>query len=157
MIHDEGGGQVRRWISREPLLLYRMVKRDKARLLRGIQILGQMAFAAGAKEVLLPVFGSSTFKSPSELDFLTDRPPSAKRIECMAFHPLGSAKMSIDPRGGVVKPSGEAWSCDNLFIADGSVLPTSIGVNSQVPIMSMTLKIARGLRADWSTYARRGS
>ena len=155
MIHDEGGGQVRRWISREPLLLYRMSPRDKARLMRGIQIVGQMAFAAGAKEVLLPVFGSTTFKSPAELEFLTESPPSAKRIECMAFHPLGSAKMSVDSRGGVVKPTGEAWSCDNLIIADGSVLPTSIGVNSQLPVMSMALKIARGLRADWSTYARR--
>ena len=155
MVHDEGGGQVRRWISREPLLLYRMSPRDKSRLLRGIQIVGQMAFAAGAKEVLLPVFGSTTFKSAAELDFLTDNPPSGKRIECMAFHPLGSAKMSTDPRRGVVKPTGEAWSCDNLFMCDGSVLPTSIGVNSQVAVMSVALKIARGVRNDWGTYARR--
>jgi choline dehydrogenase-like flavoprotein len=155
MVHDDGGGQVRRWLSREPLITYRMSPRDKARLVRGMQIVGQMAFAAGAKEVMLPLFGAGTIKSERELDFLTERPPDARRIECMAFHPLGSAKMSADPRRGVVRPSGETWSCENLFVSDGSVLPTSIGVNSQLPVMAVAMKIARGLRADFSTYARR--
>jgi hypothetical protein len=155
MVHDDGGGQVRRWLSREPLVTYRMSKRDRGRLFRGMQIVGRMAFAAGAKEVILPLFGASTFKNERELDFLTERPPSAQRVECMAFHPLGSAKMSTDPRAGVVSEAGEAWSCENLFVADGSVLPTSIGVNSQVPVMAIAMKIARGLRANWPRYARR--
>ena len=75
----------------------------------------------------------------------------------MAFHPLGSAKMAIDRSGGVVKPTGETWDVDNLIVADGSVLPTSIGVNSQLPIMAVATKIARGLCADWSRYARRAA
>jgi choline dehydrogenase-like flavoprotein len=75
----------------------------------------------------------------------------------MVFHPLGSAKMAIDRRGGVVKPTGEAWDVDNLIVADGSVLPTSIGVNSQVPVMAVATKIARGVLADWSRYARRAA
>ncbi len=157
MIHDEGGGQVRRWISREPLLLYRMSARDRSRFFLGIQTLGKMAFAAGATEVLLPIFGTDTFKSEAELDFLTSSPPSARRVESLSFHPLGSARMSTTEHGGVVKPSGESWQVDNLFVADGSVLPTSIGVNSQLPIMTMALKIAQGLRADWSRYAHRAA
>ena len=155
MVHDDGGGRVHRWLSREPLVTYRMSARDRARMFKGIQILGTMAFRAGAREVLLPVFGSEPFKTEKELEFLTERPPSAQRVESMAFHPLGSAKMSRDPRGGVVKPTGEAWEADNLIIADGSVLPSSIGVNSQVPVMAMSLKIARGLCDDLARYARR--
>ena len=31
-------------------------------------------------------------------------------------------------------------------VADGSILPTSIGVNSQLPIMAIATKIAWGLR-----------
>ena len=146
-----------RWLSREPLVTYKMSARDRGRMFKGIQILGKMAFRAGAREVMLPVFGSEPFKTERELDFLTERPPPAARVESMAFHPLGSAKMSTHPRGGVVKPTGEAWAADNLFVADGSVLPSSIGVNSQVPVMAMALKIARGLVEDWSTYARRAS
>jgi choline dehydrogenase-like flavoprotein len=157
MIHDDGGGQVRRWISREPLLLYRMNARDRARLFLGIQTLGKMAFAAGATEVLLPIFGTETFKTVEELDFLTTSPPSARRVESLSFHPLGSAKMSVTERGGVVKPTGETWQVDNLFVVDGSVLPTSIGVNSQLAIMTMALKISHGLLSDWPRYARRAA
>ena len=53
--------------------------------------------------------------------------------------------MSKDSASGVVQPSGETWSTRNLFVADGSVLPSSIGVNSQLPVMAMALRIARGI------------
>jgi choline dehydrogenase-like flavoprotein len=155
MIHDEGGGQVRRWLSREPLVVYRMDKEDKRHLLDGMRICAQMAFEAGAREVMLPIFGMTTVKKKSELDFLDEGKLHASRIECTAFHPLGSAKMSSTPERGVVKPTGETWAVDNLFVCDGSVLPTSIGVNSQVPIMSVAMMLARGIAADFGAYARR--
>jgi choline dehydrogenase-like flavoprotein len=113
-----------------------------------------MAFAAGAKEVMAPIFGAATFKSERELDAMVESPPRGNRLECMAFHPLGSAKMSNDPRRGVVKPTGETWAVDNLIVADGSVLPTSIGVNSQLPVMGVAMMIARGICQDWGKYAR---
>jgi choline dehydrogenase-like flavoprotein len=158
MVHDDGGGQVRRWLSREPLVTYKMIRRDKDRLLRTIQILGKMAFGAGAREVLLPIFGMPTIKTPKELDFLTPGAGNklhASRIECMAFHPLGSAKMSTTREAGVVKPTGETWDIENLFVIDGSILPTSIGVNSQLPIMGVSMMLARGLIADFEHHARR--
>ena len=66
----------------------------------------------------------------------------ARRIECVAFHPLGSARMATDKRRGVVDASGETYEVRDLFVADGSILPTSIGVNSQVPIMTMATRLA---------------
>jgi choline dehydrogenase-like flavoprotein len=155
MIHDEGGGQVRRWVSREPLVLYKMIERDKRRLLKGIHILARMAFAAGAREVLLPIFGMSTVKKEADLEFLLEEKIPAAKVECTAFHPLGSAKMSLTPEGGVVKPTGETWAVENLFVCDGSVLPTSIGVNSQLPVMSISMMLARGLAEDFGIYSRR--
>jgi choline dehydrogenase-like flavoprotein len=155
MIHDEGGGRVRRWLGREPLVTYRMAPRDRPRLLRGIEIVARMGFAAGAREIAMPIFGIDTLKSERELDELMARPPAMQRIECTAYHPLGTAKMSVDARAGVVRESGETWQVDNLFVADGSVLPTSIGVNSQLPIMGVAHKIATGILDDWSRLARR--
>jgi choline dehydrogenase-like flavoprotein len=157
MVHDDGGGQVRRWLSREPLVTYRITDRDRSRVFRGIHILAQMAFAAGARKVILPIFGAPVIDKLRDVDFLVDRPPKASRVECMAFHPLGSAKMSASERWGVVKPTGEAWAVENLFVADGSVLPTSIGVNSQLPVMSVAMLVAQGLCDDWGKYARRAS
>lgn len=157
MIHDQGGGRVRRWLGREPLVTYRMAPGDAPRLLRAIEIVARMGFAAGAREIAMPIFGIDTLKSVRELDDLVAHPPHMRRVECTAYHPLGTAKMSVDPRAGVVKETGESWQVDNLFVADGSVLPTSIGVNSQLPIMSVAHKIAAGIADDWARLRRRAA
>jgi choline dehydrogenase-like flavoprotein len=157
MIHDHGGGRVRRWVGREPLVTYRMAPEDRPRLLKAIGIVARMGFAAGARELAMPVFGLDTLKSEAELEALLASPPPMSRIECTAYHPLGTAKMSADPRAGVVKETGETWQVENLYVADGSVLPTSIGVNSQLPIMAVAHKIAAGIAGDWARIARRAA
>jgi choline dehydrogenase-like flavoprotein len=151
MIHDEGGGRVRRWLSREPLVTYRMSDRDRLRMWRGIEILGDLAFAAGAREVLLPMFGVESVRSVEELRAFSRRPPPARKIECMSFHPLGTAKMSARVEDGLVRSTGESWQVGGLFVADGSVLPTSLGVNSQIPVMAVARRIARGLAETLSS------
>jgi choline dehydrogenase-like flavoprotein len=142
MVHDEGGGAVRLGLGREPVLSYRMAPRDLARLRRSITILAEMAFAGGARELYLPIFGLSPVRSVDEVRRLEQTPMDARRIECVAFHPLGSARMATDARRGVVDPSGQSYEVEGLYIADGSILPTSIGVNSQVPIMTMATRLA---------------
>jgi choline dehydrogenase-like flavoprotein len=157
MIHDEAGGRVRRWLSREPLITYRMNARDRGRLWKGIEILGEMAFAAGAREIFLPIFGAGAIRRPEDLRALVAAPPSARKVECMSFHPLGSARMSATPDRGVVKATGESWRVSNLFVVDGSVVPTSIGVNSQLPIMAIALRLARGIASKLATTTRRAA
>jgi choline dehydrogenase-like flavoprotein len=140
LIHDEGGGTVRAGTGREPILTYRMAPQDLVRLRRAMAILAEMAFAAGAREVYSPIFGHGPVRSLAEMRRLVET-VDARRIECLAFHPLGSARMSNDIRRGVVKPSGETYEVRDLYVADGSILPTSIGVNSQLPIMAMATRI----------------
>jgi choline dehydrogenase-like flavoprotein len=65
---------------------------------------------------------------------------SMQHIECMAFHPLGSARRQDSVRGG--RQNGEVFGVPGLFIADSSILPNGIGVNSQVPIMASATRIA---------------
>ncbi|AKT39411.1 GMC family oxidoreductase N-terminal domain-containing protein [Chondromyces crocatus] len=142
MIHDEGGGQVRSGLGREPMLTYEMAPRDLARLRRSITVLCEMALAAGAREVYTPVFGFQPLKNMDEARAMERASIDARRIECMSFHPLGSARVSNDARRGVVDQNGESFELPGLFVADGSILPTSIGVNSQVPIMAMTTRLA---------------
>ncbi len=156
MVHDQGGGTVHMGPSREPLLWYSMAPRDLARVRRLITVLGEISFASGAKAIYPPVFGVPGIHNVTELRRLEHEPLDARRIECMAFHPLGSARMSIDPRGGVVGPSGESHDVRGLYVADGSVLPTSVGVNSQVPILSIATKIAWRIREDTRAVASTG-
>ena len=145
MVHDQGGGRVRRLPGGRPLYTYRMAPRDKRTLLRGIRLLAETFFEAGAREVLLPIFGQRPLRSPDELRFLEEPGFSARRIECVTFHPLGSARMGRDPRASVVRETGETWDVENLYVVDGSVFPTSIGVNSQLPIMAVATRLAWGI------------
>lgn len=150
MIHDEGGGRVRPGPGREPILSYQMAPRDLARLRRSVTILSEIAFAGGAREVYPSIFGFPTITSVDDALAMERAPCDAHRIECMAFHPLGSARVANDRRRGVVDQSGECFELPGLFVADGSILPTSIGVNSQVPIMSMATRIAWRLAERFS-------
>jgi len=149
MIHDEGGGRVWRLPGGRPVFTYRMCRRDKLRMLKGIRILAETFFAAGAKEVLLPVFGVRPIRSPDELRFLEDERIPARRFECITFHPLGTARMGLDPSTSVVKPDGETHDVEGLYVIDGSVFPSSIGVNSQMPIMAVATRLAWGIRDRW--------
>ena len=157
MIHDEGGGAVRPGPGREPILSYEMAPRDLDRLRRSVTILSELALAAGAREVFTSIFGFPPITSMDEARKMERERYDAKRIECMAFHPLGSARASNDPRRGVVDQSGESFELPGLFVADGSILPTSIGVNSQVPIMSMATRIAWRLAERFPKLSARAS
>ncbi|HEV8324648.1 MAG TPA: GMC family oxidoreductase [Myxococcota bacterium] len=146
MVHDGPGGRVRRFVGREPLITYRFSPRDRARFRRGIRLLAETFFAAGARAVYLPLLGARPVKSVEELRIVDEFP--ARRIECMAFHPLGSARMARRAEDGVVNEWGEAFEVRNLVVADGSVFPSSLGVNSQIAIMSNATRITHRLREE---------
>lgn len=146
MVHDEAGGHVTTGFGREPTLVYEMAPLDLQRLKKGMRVLAEMALEAGADEVILPIFGMPAITTRKAALAVETDPIDARRIECLAFHPLGSARMANDARRGTVDVHGECFEVPGLFVADGSVLPTSIGVNSQVPIMAMATRIAWGVR-----------
>ena len=154
MIHDEGGGRVRSGPSREPLLTYAMAPGDLQRLRRSMTVLAEIALAAGAREVFTSIFGQPPITTMDQAIAMERTPYDARRIECIAFHPLGSARTANDPRRGVVDQRGECFELPGLFVADGSVLPTSIGVNSQVPIMAMATRIAWAIEERFARIAR---
>lgn len=146
IVHDDGGGRLWPSPTREPLLTYRMARRDKLRFLKGMGIVARAFLAAGATEVYLPVFGAEPVRTAAEVQRVVDSDLPMRRIESVTYHPLGSARMGVDPARSVVTPEGESHDLKGLFVADGSVLPTSIGVNSQLPIMGVAQKIAWGIR-----------
>jgi choline dehydrogenase-like flavoprotein len=62
-----------------------------------------------------------------------------------AFHPLGTARMDADPGFGVVDPSGAVHGRRGLYVADGSLFPSSIGVNPMMTVIAMAARVARGI------------
>ena len=58
------------------------------------------------------------------------------------WHLLGTARMGTDPATSVVDGSNQAHDVPNLYIVDGSSLPTSGGVNPTATIQALALRCA---------------
>lgn len=146
MVHDEGGGIVQRNpFGREPLTFYRWSQSDRHAMFLGLKEAGETFFAAGAKEIFLPILGMPGVDADAFRRIDWDRLP-VSRLECASQHPLGSCRMGPTAGSSAVDPHGQSWDVQNLYVADGSILPSSLGVNPQVTIMAMATRIAWHLR-----------
>lgn len=67
------------------------------------------------------------------------------RMQIFSAHQMSSCRMAPTPETGPTSPSGEVYECANLFVADGSVLPTSLGINPMVTIESLAHMISKSV------------
>lgn len=142
MVHDDSSGRVRPGLGREPIVTYAMSRRDKKLFRDGVKFAMRAFLEAGAHTVFNPFVGFDPIHTHEELDQIDfDAIPMA-RAQSLSYHPLGTCQMGTDPARSVVDPKGQTHELENLWIADGSILPSSVGVNAQLPIMSMTTRMA---------------
>ncbi len=57
-------------------------------------------------------------------------------------HQMGTTRMSVDPKNGVVDANQKVHGIDNLYIAGASVYPTGGGCNPTLTLLMMTLGLA---------------
>jgi choline dehydrogenase-like flavoprotein len=62
-------------------------------------------------------------------------------------HLVGGARMSAKPETGVVDADLRTWSIPNLYVVDGSVLPTQGSANPALTIMALAARAADRLAA----------
>lgn len=67
-------------------------------------------------------------------------------------HLMGTARMGDDPDASVVDADGRSWEIPNLWVCDGSLFPTTGGVNPSLTIQALACRMADRI----STLARRG-
>jgi choline dehydrogenase-like flavoprotein len=60
-------------------------------------------------------------------------------------HLVGGCRMGSDPERSVVDADHRAWEVPNLFIADGSVMPTQGSANPALTIMALASRLAERL------------
>jgi len=126
-------------------LVYFMGDGDRRRMLAGIRETARVMFAAGAVEVYTGIAGSRPIQREEDIARqVTDDIP-ARDISLYASHPMSTCRMGRDPADSVVDPDGRVWGWDNLFIADASVFPTSLGVNPQVTTMAIGLTVGEAV------------
>lgn len=149
MVEDTSRGRVR-LVGGRPVVTYRLNDHDVARLKRGLDILARVFFAAGARSFLPPVHGFDEIRDEADLDRFRHTKIRAADLELSAYHPLGTCRMGRDPARSVVGPDHQLHDCADLYVVDGSAVPSSLGVNPQVTIMTLATRAAEILAARLS-------
>ena len=147
MVEDTSRGRVRGNVT-----TYWLGDGDVARLKRGVDILAQVFFAAGAKQVMSPVAGFEVLHSVDDLTAFRRSRIAARDIDLSAYHPLGTARMGHDARSSVVDETHQVHGVPGLYVVDGSAVPSSLGVNPQMTIMAMATRAAGLLVTKLSSY-----
>ena len=65
----------------------------------------------------------------------------------MTVHPLGGAPMADDPARGVVDDAGKVHGYSGLYVLDGSIAPSALGVNPSKTIAALAERGAERLTA----------
>jgi choline dehydrogenase-like flavoprotein len=140
MVSDSSRGRVIPR-GRRPLVRYDVNREDVRRLQIGLVRLVELFRAAGARTVFLPLARVRELPNadPAPLSALDLR---ARDLKLMAFHPLGTARADARPEHGVVDRELRVHGTENVWIADGSVVPSALGVNPQVTIMALATRLA---------------
>jgi len=109
---------------------------DFRKLIEAMTLAGKIFLSAGAECVMPDTFAYYKFNA-GNIDTLSEK---LKRPEDLALgtgHPQGGNVMSRNPEIGTVNDQMKVYGYENLYVADASVFPSSIGVNPQVTTMTM--------------------
>ena len=147
MVRDSGKGRVRYMgEGRLPDIAYEASDRDRTLYIRGAREMARIWFAAGA-HTSFPLLNAGMEPAKTLAEALAQLPDDLplQRLNPYGSHPQSTCRMSADPRTGVCKPDGETHEVQNLYIADGSLFPSALGVNPQITILALATGIARDL------------
>ncbi len=142
-LSDESAGRIRLANDGSLRASYKLTNEDADRLAFGIARAAEVHFAAGATEVY-PNVARAGVLTPNRLAEFesTSFQPSELRLE--AFHPMGTARIAPESTG-VCAPDGSVHGTNNLYVADASLFPTSVGVNPMMTVIAFADRIASKL------------
>ena len=125
--------------------LYQASREDAEHLRFGIARLVEVYLAAGAKRVFTGFAPVPEIRNRDGLAQFEAASVNPAHFEILAFHPLGTCPMGADPKTSVVSYDLQTHDVPGLCVMDGSVIPSSLGVNPQVTIMTLAMRAATRL------------
>jgi choline dehydrogenase-like flavoprotein len=148
MIHDQTSGRVRPDGDLRLSIDYWPDEGDRRELVLGLVACARLLFAAGARRVFVPGHPPRAYERGDSLGDLETMALTRGSMDVTAVHPMGSVPMGEIP-SAAVDSEGRHRHLRGLWIADGSLFPSSIGVPPQLSIYALGLHVGRAI-------ARRG-
>ncbi|MGB1091317.1 MAG: GMC family oxidoreductase [Oceanobacter sp.] len=142
LIHDKNVGEVK-LVDGAKHIEYSVDDEDFENMKKGLKQNARILFAAGASYLYLPTYDRTLIEIPEQIDSVIDGLKNGvAKYRYTSFHPQGTCRMGADPKTSVVSPSGETHDVKNLYVADASLLPTSIGYNPSETVYALASFIA---------------
>lgn len=142
------GGRVRLRPSGAPLLEYPIPAALWEAFRFGQKRLAELQLAAGAELSSTLHDPPLVMKDKGDISRIDSMPYAVGACPVFSAHQLGGCRMGDDPRRSVVRSEDlRVHGLSNVWIMDGSVFPTSLGVNPQESIMGLVRLMATRLAA----------
>ena len=165
---DDGGGRISETRNGFAKIEYRTTPRDERTLRAALGSLVSIAESAGADEVIAAGSPPIAWRRRDGVEAfevlqrrLTRFDFSPNRGTVFSAHQMGTARMGGDPVDHACDPYGRVRSggrprandphggiIRGLYVADGSLFPTAIGVNPMITILALAKRVARTVLAD---------
>jgi len=152
MIRDDPNGSLSLTPSGKAKVHYESSVADIKNFAKGLQILAEMWFDAGASEVITGHRDIIRLASKDDIPKLVDAiEANPSGLQLASAHPQGGNRMGEDPTTCVVDSGCKVHGFDNLYVCDASVFPTAVGVNPQITVMTLATMTADKINKDWSS------
>ena len=144
-VRDTSRGRVLGHVRGLPLVRYDVGAADMTQFSFGLRVLFDVLFQGGAHTVLPGIYGMDEVAARQGSRILDARSLAASDLDLSAYHPMGTARMGVDPATSVVDEVGRVRGAKEWVVCDGSVVPSSIGANPQMTIMALAIRAAEAL------------
>jgi len=144
---DASNGSVTLARNGRTRIAYRLGARDQANLVAGVEAAARLLLAAGVTRVRTLHTGGGEIRTEHDIAALCDRRWRAHDLTIFSAHVNGTCRMGSNPEESGVDSTGERHGVRGLYVADGSLIPTGLGVNPQATIMAMSTMIAERMVA----------
>jgi choline dehydrogenase-like flavoprotein len=124
---------------------YRLGPTDARHLARAVEASARLHLAAGAREVTTLHSPKLVVRTEADLRELGARPMGPNQLAVFSAHVNGTCRIGGNPKTSGATPDGERHGQRGIYVCDGSLLPTGLGVNPQATIMAISSVIARRL------------